>query len=509
MNISNPWRAMPYLIRDSFNATSGLIFAAMIIIMFVSSSSGGIPEWVGNALKLSALLFIIIDVIVRKFTFKINIDNDSFSYTCRGVIDSHKCRFKLQDIEAIDVRRQWHYRALGLSVLDISTIGSSDSVIKNIVLRRKDAEQLGVTARGAPSFINDHIVPQDEGSSQNYIFQLSALRVIVTPWLTPWRRSIGEANSLIMFPVALFFISMLATNGNIDESIDATMEAASAQTSAADQGVLEELLSTDFGAQLDFRNAFDSMSVAITVFFLTFIVLGRFTVNSLRRVNYRVCRDGDSFVVESGVFDIHKYQFKVSQFSSYEFDNNWLYRYFGYTRLRIFNRDDGSAYASPLINKKEMELILLSCDLPIHSSCKFKVPYSSYVGRVQKATGVLCDTVLSIALFYVCLPYIYKDGSEVVLTHVDSSFGTGCIVLIPLVVFFIYAILPTIYNFLYMKARCDNGIYTVYAWDENPIIAVFSESEIFSTQEEGVAYGCIVSCYPGKKEYSFFKSVEQ
>jgi hypothetical protein len=496
---------MPYLIRDSFNATSGLIFAALVIVMFVSSSNGGVPEWVGMTMKLSALLFIVIDVIVRKFTFKINIDEDSFSYACRGVIDSHKCRFKLKDIEAIDVRRQWHYRVLGLSVLDVSTIGSRDSVIKDIVLRRKDADKLCAAAQGGRSLTGGTGNSEVEGVSRDCIFKLSVLRILMTPLLTPWRRSLGDANYWLTFPVALFFISMLATNGNVSESINATIEATSSQASA-DQGMLEELLSNDFGAHLDFRDAIDSISLAITVFFITFLIFGRFTVNSLKSMNYRTYLDGDCFVVESGFFDIHKYQFKVSQFSSYEFDDNWLYRYFGYTRLRIFNRDDGSAYASPLINKKEMELIILNCKLPMYSPIKVRSSCYNYAGRIQKIAGVMSNAIFPAVLCYVCLPHVYKNGSGVTLTSLDGSIGTGSVILLPFIIFFIYASLPRVYNFLCMKVRYDKGIYAVVAWDKSAIVAVFCEREVLGMKEEGVVCGTLASYYMGKKKYSGFKN---
>ena len=209
-----PLRSIPYLARESFNALGASLFISVLIILlalFYISGEVEQPAWIGTSVKATAILIIIIDVVLRCLSLKIEIKNNTLSYYCRGIFNLKKSKFPLSDISNIDIDKKLHYRLLSLTAINLYGVGSSDSLIGKVVLSHADADEI----RKLLSITSGEKDKKEEYPEE---VRISYRWAFLTALLMPWRRVFSKVNYVVFTTLLIFISTMFSTGGDIEKS---------------------------------------------------------------------------------------------------------------------------------------------------------------------------------------------------------------------------------------------------------------------------------------------------
>jgi len=276
MRFSTPKRNLPYLGKQTFDEMFFTVFLTFTILLYVAGNFDAAPSWLEMAIKVVTGFVVFADVVIRKITFSLEVKDGKLSYFCRGILNSKSNVVGLSDISNVESIRSWHYRLLGLSSFKVFTLGSQKAVISSLVLSKKDGDEFYKLF----SENGDEELQLELGKVRNDTpkLTLSKLRIIITPFLMPWKRQVGMVNIYIFMISLIFLVGLYQTDGDVIASVEKA-------SPTQDLNILTKLAEVKLGGITEQFSFFESLSLMVCAFFILLITVGRLFVFSFTKLN--------------------------------------------------------------------------------------------------------------------------------------------------------------------------------------------------------------------------------
>mgnify|MGYP001032035425 FL=1 len=495
---NTPWRSLPYLGRDSFNEVFYVVIMVAMLLSFFLSGVDSLPAWTQTALKVLVGVIVFTDIMMRKMTFRFDVCDSHITYYCRGLFRARHNKIKLEDVDRVTIERGWHYRLLTLSSVEIYTVGSGSPVLEKVVLSKACENTLEqyIGQRGnVPSVENGAGTTQDDKER----LVIPVWRVLLTPVLAPWRRSIRQMDGFVFVFLMLFISLLFATGGDVMVTADAMY---SASQSDDDLNSLSRMAEMKMGHHLTEPEDVFGLCVFLMKFFVLLMLLARFTsVSSWKRLKTSVFKSGTYLHVKEGMIDLVEKKLDTGRLSEYQMDNGWINKLTGLTTIKLVNRDDGSEWHSPLLNKKELSAIVRWSGLPDVEGALAERPSRTQWGlRTFMAMREVLPGVIYGALLLLLVPVTDDLSVESLWVYLGAVSGV-------IMMRLCYSRLPDAYNAMVSQCWTFNGAMVVREWDDTPRICVFDKRESYCFSESTCGKSVMTTHYVGKCVHKSYRSI--